>query len=110
MLFINASSEENFLKGKRQNFLRDEDIEKIVSTYQSRDEKERYSRRVSMEEICEKNDYNLNISRYLSTAEPEPEIELDKVYSKLTEIQKSIAEASSKHNAFLKELGLPSLS
>lgn len=110
VLFINASSEENFLKGKRQNFLRDEDIEKIVSTYQSRDEKERYSRRVSMEEICEKkNDYNLNISRYVSTVEPEPEIELDKVYSKLTEIQKSIAKASSKHNAFLKELGLPPL-
>jgi type I restriction enzyme M protein len=109
VLFINASSEENFLKGKRQNFLRDEDIAKIVSTYQNRDEKERYSRRVSMEEVIEKNDYNLNISRYVSPAEPEPEIELDKVYSKLSEIQKTINETSKKHNAFLQELGLPPL-
>lgn len=109
VLFINASSKENFEKGKRQNFLRDGDIAKIVSTYRNRDEKERYSRRVSMKEIIEKNEYNLNISRYVSTAEPEPEIELDKVHSKLSDIQKTINKSSKKHNAFLKELGLPPL-
>lgn len=109
VLFINASDEENFQKGKRQNVLREEDIAKIVSTYKNRDEIERYSRRVSMEEIAEKNDYNLNISRYVSTAKPEPEIKLDKVHSKLTEIQETIEESSEKHNAFLKELGLPPL-
>jgi type I restriction enzyme M protein len=63
VLFINAS--EHFEKGKRQNRLRDgedgepNDIRKIVETYQFRTEEERYSRRVSMEEIA-KNDYNLN--------------------------------------------------
>ena len=46
-------------------------------------------------------------SRYISTADPEPEIELNEVHSKLTKIQETIDEASKKHNAFLKELGLP---
>ena len=109
VLFINASDEENFQKGKRQNVLREQDIAKIVSTYQNRDEIERYSRCVSMEEIADKNDYNLNISRYVSTAKPEPEIKLEEVHSKLTKIQETISESSEKHNAFLEELGLPPL-
>ena len=62
VLFINAS--EHFENGKRQNVLLPEHIEKIIETYQYRKEEERYSRRVSMEEI-EKNDFNLNISRYI---------------------------------------------
>ena len=66
VLFINASGPENFEKGKRQNFLTDEHIGKIVSTYQQRPTKpvERYARRVGMDEI-EKEGYNLNISRYI---------------------------------------------
>lgn len=110
VLFINAS--EHFEKGKRQNRLRDgedgepNDIKKIVETYQFRHESERYSRRVSMEEIV-KNDFNLNISRYVSTAVSEEIIDLKVVNQQLVEIEKKIAEASAKHNEFLKELGLP---
>ena len=103
------AAKENFLKGKRQNFLREKDIAQIVSTYQNREEIERYSRRVSVEEIAERNDYNLNLSRYISAAKPEPEIKLDEVHTKLSDIQKTIHKASKKHNAFLKELGLPPL-
>jgi len=103
VLFINAS--EHFEKGKRQNSLRPEDIEKIVETYQYRKEEERYSRRVSMEEI-EKNDYNLNISRYVSTAVEEEVIDLKAVHSELVEIEKKIADARERHNGFLRELGL----
>lgn len=106
VLFINAS--EHFEKGKRQNRLTEEDIEKIVSTYQSRKEEVRYSRRVSMDEI-EKNDFNLNISRYISTAESEEEVDLQTVNSKLVATEKSIVEATNKHNGFLAELGLPLL-
>lgn len=73
VLLINAS--EYFDKEKRQNLLSENHIQNIVETYQFRQEKERYSRRVSMEEI-EKNEYNLNISRYVSTAEEEPIIDL----------------------------------
>lgn len=104
LLFINAA--EQFEKGKRQNFLRPEDIDRIVDTYQYRTEAERYARRVSMQEI-EKNDYNLNISRYVSTAEPEPEIDLAEVHKTLMGIERRIAEAAQDHNGYLKELGLP---
>ncbi|HCH4062732.1 TPA: type I restriction-modification system subunit M [Vibrio parahaemolyticus] len=108
VLFINASDEENFEKGKRQNKLRPEDLQKIVDTYRFRDQEERYSRRVSMEEI-EKNDFNLNISRYVSTAKAEPKVDLEAEHQKLVNIEKDINEALDKHNSFLKELGLPPL-
>ncbi|MGR5437686.1 type I restriction-modification system subunit M [Vibrio owensii] len=108
VLFINASDEENFEKGKRQNKLRPEDIQKIVDTYRFRDQEERYARRVSMEEI-EKNDFNLNISRYVSTAKAEPKVNLEAEHQKLVNIEKDINEALDKHNSFLKELGLPPL-
>jgi type I restriction enzyme M protein len=106
VLFINASK--FFEKNKRQNHLLPEHIEKIVSTYQYRKEEKRYSRCVSMEEI-EKNDYNLNISRYISTAKPEEIIKLDEVNTKLIDLEKKITMTENKHNEYLKELGLPSL-
>ena len=106
MLFINAS--EHFEKGKRQNRLLPEHIDKIIDTYQFRKKEERYSRRVPMEEI-ETNDYNLNISRYISTNLAEKEIDLTEVNSTLLKVEKKIDESKKKHNEFLKELGLPLL-
>ena len=106
VLFINAA--EHFVKGKRQNQMTDEHIAKIIATYQYRKEEERYSRRVEMAEI-EKNDFNLNISRYISTAVREAEIDLGATHRELIEIEKTIEAAKQKHNAFLKELGLDSL-
>lgn len=106
ILFINAS--EYFDKGKRQNQLNVEHIEKIVSTYQFRKEEEKYSRRVGMKEI-EKNDYNLNISRYISTSKTDEVIDLEQVNAELVELEKNILVAKKKHNKFLKELGLSEL-
>jgi type I restriction enzyme M protein len=107
VLFINAA--EHFEKGKRQNYLNPEHIEKIINTYQQRPEEiKRYARRVTMEEIKE-NDYNLNISRYVSTAESEPEIDLSAAHRQLVKIEKEIRESTAKHNEFLKELGLSPL-
>lgn len=103
VLFINAA--EHFEKGKRQNRLRPEDIDKILDTYQFRREKERYSMRVSMERI-EKEGYNLNISRYISTAVADEEIDLQAVNQELLSLAQNIENAKKKHNAFLKELGL----
>lgn len=107
VLFINASSEENFKKGKRQNVLRDKDINRIVNTYMDRPEEpiERYARRVSMDEI-EKNGYNLNISRYVSTAIAEEPVDLDAVNKSLTSINERIEMKTKEHNEYLKELGL----
>jgi type I restriction enzyme M protein len=106
VLFINAA--EHFVKGKRQNQLTDENIAKIIRTYQFREEAPRYSRRVEMAEI-EKNDFNLNISRYISTAVGEAEIDLQATHGALAEIEKAISAAKLKHNDFLKELGLSPL-
>ncbi len=103
VLFINAA--EHFVKGKRQNQLSEEHIAKIIDTYQHRTEETRYSRRVEMAEIA-KNDFNLNISRYISTAVGEVVIDLSATNQTLVDIEKSIKAATDKHNAFLKELGL----
>ena len=103
VLFINAA--EHFVKGKRQNQLTEDHIAKIVETYQFRTEEDRYSKRINMERIAEES-YNLNISRYISTAVGEEEIELAVTHKELAEIEKQIREATAKHNAFLRELGL----
>jgi len=108
VLFINASGSEYFEKGKRQNKLLPEHIDEIIATYQFRKEKERYSRRVEMPEI-EKNDYNLNITRYISTALPEEKIDLTAVNQELHAIETKIETAKNSHNKFLQELGLPPL-
>jgi type I restriction enzyme M protein len=111
VLFINSS--EHYQSGKRQNTLREgeneepNDIQKIVETYQFRPELvDKYARRVSMDEI-EKNGYNLNISRYVSTSEDEEVIDLKKVNDQLTTINQSIRENTELHNQYLKELNLP---
>jgi type I restriction enzyme M protein len=106
VLFINAA--ENFEKGKRQNQLTAEHIAKIIGAYQFRKEEPRYARRVEMAEI-EKNEFNLNISRYISTSVGEEEIDLAETHAELVKIEQEIQAATKKHNAFLKELGLPLL-
>jgi len=83
VLFINAA--EHFEKSKRQNRLTIEHIAKIIDTFQFRNEEERYSKRISMERIAEEG-YNLNISRYISTATAEPEIDLAETHNKLVEV------------------------
>ena len=93
---------------RKQNVLEDKHIDKIVEAYRNRTEEERFSRRVSLKEIKE-NDYNLNITRYVSLAQEEKPIDLQEVHDKLVEIEKEIIKARDKHNEFLKELGLPPL-
>lgn len=61
-----------------------------------------------MKEIVE-NDYNLNISRYVSTAEAEKEVDLKAVHIDLVSIEKELVDAKARHNAFLVELGLSPL-
>ena len=106
VLFINAA--EHFVKGKRQNQLTPEHIAKIIETYKFRKQEDRYSRRVEMAEI-EKNEFNLNISRYISTATAEEEIDLAATHRNLVEIEKTVQTATAKHNGFLQELGLAPL-
>jgi len=112
ILFINAS--EHFEKGKRLNRLRDgengepNDIQKIVETYQFKKEEPKYSRRVPMEEI-EKNGYNLNITRYVSTSISKIPVDLKMVHEELGSIEKRFVDAVKKHDSFLNELSLPTI-
>ena len=74
IFFIDASEE--YDKGKRQNKLREEDISKILTAYRKRKDILKYCRAVSFEEI-KANNYNLNISRYLISAEEKSDINLN---------------------------------
>jgi len=104
VLFINAI--DDFDKGKRQNQLSDDHIKKIVNAYTYRKEEDRYSKRVPLAIIEKEHDFNLNISRYVSTAKQEEGIDLDKVHDQFTDIEGRIKIARETHNEFLKELGL----
>ena len=103
VLFINAA--ECFEKGKKQNQLLPEHIDKIIETYRTRSEEDRFSRRVKLKEIAE-NDYNLNITRYVSLAQEEAQIDLVANHAEIVNLDKTIAEAKTKLNGYLKELGL----
>jgi type I restriction enzyme M protein len=106
VLVINAS--EHFTKGKRQNQLTQANIDKIVNTYQNREVHSRFSKRVTMEEIAT-NDYNLSVSRYVSVALHDVEIDLAATHADLVKAQDEIEMATEEHNKFLIELGLPPL-
>ena len=103
VLFINAA--EYYEKGKKQNVMLPEHIDKIVETYRNRSEEERYSRRVSLREIVE-NDYNLNITRYVSLAQDEAQVDLVENQIELDDIEDRLEEARGKFNGYLRELGL----
>lgn len=69
IFMIDASK--GYIKDGNKNRLRECDIKKIVDTFNAQLEIPKYSRLVPMEEITEKNDYNLNIPRYIDSQPPE---------------------------------------
>lgn len=85
ILFIDASSDENFVKEGNQNILRHQDVEKIIATYRNRTAIEKYSYVATLDELKE-NDYNLNIPRYVDTFEEDDEVDLDLIATDLVKI------------------------
>lgn len=106
ILFINA--DRYFRKDKNRNKLDEAHIKKIVDTYKERTEESNYSKRVSKKLIAE-NDYNLNISRYVSTAIEDKIVNLEMVKKDLDDIESQITKTKAKVNSYLKELRLPEL-
>ena len=102
VFFIDASRE--FEQATNQNRLRPDDIDKIVGTYRSRKEIDKYSHRAKYSEIVE-NEFNLNIPRYVDTFEPEPEIDVVAVQKEIEEIEEKLAVTRKKMAGYLKELG-----
>jgi type I restriction enzyme M protein len=103
VLFIDASN--HFEKVGNKNQLREEDINKIVSTYRTRIEEEKYSHLASIEEIKE-NDYNLNIPRYVDTFEDEEPIDLNLVTDELVNLQQGIKTTDGLIADFCKQLNI----
>lgn len=103
VLFVDASNE--FEKGKNQNNLSDENIDKIVDTYKLRQNIDKYAHIASIEEIKE-NDYNLNIPRYVDTFEEEEPIDFDEINRLLEQDNAEIEKLEKKINEQLKILGV----
>jgi type I restriction enzyme M protein len=102
VLFVDASRE--FREGSNQNYLREEDVGRIGKAVAGFADVEKYARVVGIEEI-EKNDWNLNISRYVDTSEAEERVDLGAAIAKLRQLEGERAEAEARMNGFLKELG-----
>jgi type I restriction enzyme M protein len=102
VLFVDASND--YLEGKAQNHLRDEDITKTLGTYTDYSTIDRYCSVCDLEEIKE-NDYNLNISRYVDTTEPEVPVIIEEVMQELKGLEAQREETNSKLSDYLKELG-----
>ncbi|MEQ6166162.1 class I SAM-dependent DNA methyltransferase [Ekhidna sp. MALMAid0563] len=103
IIIIDASSD--FKEGKNMNELLDAHLDKIVDAHDTQADVDKYMRLVGLDEVKE-NDYNLNISRYIDTSEPEPEVDLKAVKEKLAALDKKEAEIDKKLLAYLEELGI----
>jgi type I restriction enzyme M protein len=103
VLFIDASRK--YLDGKNQNYLRPEDIEKIVKTYRTFKTVEKYAHRATFVEIQE-NEFNLNIPRYVDTFEEEEEIDIKAVQEEISTLETDLASTRKEITHYLKELGL----
>ena len=104
-MFIDASGDGNFEKGKNQNILRDCDIDRIVSTYETRETVDKYSHVVSFDEIKE-NDFNLNIPRYVDTFEEDELVDIDEVQRNIANIEEELTQVQAQMKKYLEELGL----
>lgn len=102
VLFVEASRD--YRDGTNQNHLRDEDVTRIAQAVLKFADVERYARVVSVEEI-EKNDGNLNITRYVETAEAQERVDVAAAVRALREAEKARDESRAKMETYLQELG-----
>lgn len=105
VLFIDASGDGNYEKGKKQNKLREEDIQRIVDAYDKYESIEKYAYVATVEEI-KGNDYNLNIPRYVDTFEEEEMVDMEEVAENIAKIKEELVEVEAQMAKYLEELGL----
>ena len=103
ILFIDAS--QHFEKVKTQNYLREEDINKIIDTYTNRTTADKYSYVAKLQEVAE-NDYNLNIPRYVDTFEEEEPVDLAAVAKELKAIDTDMATTDATIADYCNQLGI----
>jgi type I restriction enzyme M protein len=105
VLFIDASRD--YEDNKNQNRLRDQDIGKIYKAYIDRKNVDRYAYLASFEDI-KKNDFNLNIPRYVDTFEEEEEVDINAVQLEINQLEKDLSAVQEQMRTYLKELGYDS--
>jgi type I restriction enzyme M protein len=103
IFFIDASRD--FEKGKNQNRLRDEDIEKIVATWNARENVARYAQQATLADVAA-NDFNLTIPLYVDTSEEEEPVDLIAVQAEIERLEEELATTRTELAAALKDLGL----
>jgi len=102
VFFIHAEKE--YEEGKAQNFLKYEHIDKIVKVYRKKEEVEKFSAIIDLEEIKE-NDYNLNVSRYIDILPEEEPIDVAECIKELKKLQDERAELEKEFQKNMEELG-----
>ena len=102
VLFIDAATE--FEEGSNQNRLRRQDIAHITETFHAYSDVDKYARVVQVAEV-ERNDGNLNISRYVDNSEEEERIDMAAAVRKLRELGHERAAAEAAMNQYLANLG-----
>jgi type I restriction enzyme M protein len=103
VLFIDASGE--FQPAKTQNILLEEHIAKIIETFKTRKDVEKYARDVPVADIIE-NSFNLNIARYIDTFNAEEEIDIKAVQAEIAVLEADLIQIKTKMRHYLKELGV----
>ena len=103
VLFIDASKD--FEKQKNQNNLRPEDIKRIVDTYKKRESVSKYAHLASYDEVV-KNDYNLNIPRYVDTFEEEEQIDIVALSREMTDLNMQIKQSETDFLGLLDQLAV----
>lgn len=102
VLFVNGAEE--MVEGKNQNTLSEANVERLAKAFVAFEDEQRFARVVDLEEI-EKNDFNLNIARYVQTAEEEEQINVAAEVEVLKELLEKRDKAEAKMLGFLEELG-----
>jgi len=104
ILFIDAS--QFYEKVKTQNYLRDEDVDRIVETYAKRISIDKYSYIASLDKVRE-NDYNLNIPRYVDTFEEEESVDIEAIASELKTLETEMKTTDETIAEYCREVNIP---
>lgn len=106
VLFIEAS--QGFIKDGNKNKLTPENIDHILKSYEDFQDEEKFAKVANLEEI-KKNDYNLNITRYVDTSVEEEAIDIEEVIGRISKREKELSDSKEKINSFLEQLGFERL-
>ena len=104
VLFIDASKK--FNKGKKQNEMTDEHIDEVLALYSDRKTVEKESYLASFEDI-EKNDFNLNIPRYVDNFEKEEDVDINTLLQDMKKTDDELEQVKGDFVSLLKDLTSP---